>query len=79
MSTSGKDVVKAFVDAFARGDIDTALGHLAPHSLVDEADGLAFSGQYRGPDGFKQLLDTMVRGSRRASTAATTSSATTAW
>lgn len=59
MSTSDKDVVKAFVDAFARGDIDTALGLLAADSLVDEADGLEFSGRYHGPDGFKKLLDTM--------------------
>lgn len=59
MSTSDKDVVKAFVDAFAKGDIDTALGYLAPDSLVDEAEGLAFSGRYHGPDGFKKLLDSM--------------------
>lgn len=59
MSTSDKDVVKAFVDAFARGDIDTALGYLAPDSLVDEADGLEFSGKYHGPDGFQKLLTTM--------------------
>jgi ketosteroid isomerase-like protein len=59
MTTSGKDVVKAFVDAFARGDIDGALGYLAPDSLVDEADGLEFSGRYNGPAGFRKLLDIM--------------------
>ncbi|MFC4948134.1 nuclear transport factor 2 family protein [Pseudonocardia sp. GCM10023141] len=59
MTVSGKDVVREFVDAFARGDIDSALGHLAADSLVDEADGLQFSGRYHGPDGFKKLLDTM--------------------
>ncbi|MGW0085260.1 nuclear transport factor 2 family protein [Streptomyces sp. NPDC003393] len=59
MSESQKAVVRSFVEAFARGDIDAALGHLAEDSLVDEADGLPFSGKYVGPAGFKQLLDTM--------------------
>jgi len=59
MSETDKAVVRSFVEAFARGDIDSALSMLAGDSLVDEADGMPFSGTFTGPDGFKKLLDQM--------------------
>jgi ketosteroid isomerase-like protein len=59
VSDAEKAVVRSFIEAFARGDIDSALGMLDANSLVDEADGMPFSGKYHGPDGFKKLLDQM--------------------
>ena len=66
MTASNKDVVVAFVDAFARGDIDRALSFLAADAVIDEADGLEFSGRYHGPGGFRTLLGLL--GARLAAT-----------
>lgn len=62
MSEADKQVVKQFVDAFIRGDIEFALGCLAEDSIVDEADGMEFSGKFTGPAGFAKLLEKMSAG-----------------
>ncbi|MFD9668573.1 nuclear transport factor 2 family protein [Rhodococcus sp. NPDC059968] len=61
MSDSEKKVVQAFVEAFSRGDIDTALTHLADDGVIDEAEGMNHSGLYKGgPKGFSKLLVLMT-------------------
>jgi ketosteroid isomerase-like protein len=62
MGESEKNVVRSFVEGFARGEVD--FGLLAEDCVVDEAGGLPFSGQYLGRDGFKKLLEAL--GSRLA-------------
>jgi uncharacterized protein len=59
MSDADKKVVEEFVDAFKRGDLPYALGCLADDAVVDEADGMSFSGKFIGPAGFQQLVEKM--------------------
>ncbi|GAY07247.1 nuclear transport factor 2 family protein [Pseudonocardia sp. N23] len=62
MSDADKQVVKEFVDAFIRGDLDDALSRLADDAIVDEADGMDFSGRFTGPAGFAKLIEKMSAG-----------------
>lgn len=62
MSDADKQVVKGFVDAFIRGDLEDALSRLADDAIVDEADGMDFSGKFTGPAGFVKLIEKMTAG-----------------
>jgi hypothetical protein len=53
------EVVRTFLNAFAAGDVPTALSCFSDETVVDEAQGLPFSGTFTGPDGFLELLGKM--------------------
>jgi ketosteroid isomerase-like protein len=59
MTSEAATVVSTFLNAFAAGDIPGALACFSADTVVDEAQGLPFSGTYTGPDGFKTLLGSM--------------------
>ena len=44
------DAVHGVYDAFAKGDIPTALGFLAPDIEWTEAEGFPYGGTYKGPN-----------------------------
>lgn len=57
--TANATVVRTFLQAFAAGDVASALSCFAEDCVVDEAHGLPFSGRYVGTDGFLELLGKM--------------------
>ncbi|HEY1974101.1 MAG TPA: nuclear transport factor 2 family protein [Pseudonocardia sp.] len=59
MSSPNATVVQKFLDAFAGGDVTTALSCFAEDCVVDEAHGLPFSGRYVGRAGFLDILGRM--------------------
>src|SRR6476660_9921632 len=60
VSTENVEVVRRFEDAFARGDIEGVLATLADDVVVHECDSVPYPGDYRGKDGFTQLLQDFV-------------------
>jgi len=48
------EVVKQYLAAAHSGDLEGAIGHLHPRSVIEEAGGTPFAGTYLGPDGFRE-------------------------
>lgn len=48
---SSSDLIRNLYAAFARGDIPTVLGFLAPDAAWTESEGGPYAGTYHGPDG----------------------------
>lgn len=61
MSSANLVVAQQFVDAFEREDRAAVAGLLHPDLVVHEADNLPYPGDYRGLDGFAELLKTLLR------------------
>jgi hypothetical protein len=59
MSSEAAEVVDRFLGAFAAGDVETALSCFSDETVVEEAQGLPFSGTFVGPGGFMELLGKM--------------------
>jgi ketosteroid isomerase-like protein len=53
-------VMERFVSAFESGDLPGACALLHPEAVIREADGLPYSGEYTGPDGFAALVGAMA-------------------
>jgi uncharacterized protein len=51
--------VRRFMNAVGTGQLDEARGLLSEDAVIDEAGGMPFSGVYRGPQGFVDLLTRM--------------------
>src|SRR5262245_46256752 len=66
MSGAKLRVVEAFLGAFVKGDLDTALALFDASTIVEQAGGMPFSGTYVGPDGFRQVLRTSSKQYRMA-------------
>lgn len=49
--SASTDLIRNLYAAFARGDIPTVLGALAPDAAWTESEGGPYGGTYRGPDG----------------------------
>ncbi len=60
MSQSKKEIVQAMFDAMAVGDFERMKNYLHPDVIVNEAECLPYSGIYRGPDAYIQLVHTVV-------------------
>lgn len=56
MSQDNVRIVQSFYEAGARGDVPAMLALLAPDFVAYESDSLPFAGEYRGTEGFVQLL-----------------------
>lgn len=54
-------IVKALYRLCGRGDWAAAGQYLAPDLVIREADTLPFAGEYRGLEGMRQLLATVVQ------------------
>lgn len=50
------DAIKAYWDAFARGDIDEATSVVADDGEIVVPETMPWGGTYRGPDGFKDMI-----------------------
>lgn len=51
-----RDVVQAFYDAAASGDMQTFLGLLADDAVISEPAFLPYGGTYSGPDGMQTMF-----------------------
>lgn len=60
VSTENVEVVRRFEDAFARGEVESVLATLADDVVVHECDSVPYPGDYRGKDGFTQLLQDFI-------------------
>lgn len=56
MSQDNVRIVQGLYEAGARGDLPAMLARLARDFVAYESDALPFRGEYRGPEGFTQLL-----------------------
>jgi ketosteroid isomerase-like protein len=50
------DTVKSGWDAFAEGDLDTAVATTSDSAKIVIPDSLPWGGTYTGPDGFKEMI-----------------------
>ncbi|MBI5062591.1 MAG: nuclear transport factor 2 family protein [Desulfatitalea sp.] len=60
MGQSNKEKVLAMFAALAAGDMETMKSYLHPDVIVEEAECLPYSGVYRGPDGYLELVGKVV-------------------
>jgi len=60
MSQSKVEIVQDMYAALAAGELDRMKGYLHPDVFVTEADCLPYSGIWRGPDGYLELVNTVV-------------------
>ena len=60
MSQSKVEIVQDMYAALAGGELDRMKGYLHPDVFVTEADCLPYSGIWRGPDGYIDLVNTVV-------------------
>ena len=60
MSQSNKEKVQAMFDAMAAGDLELMKSYLHPEVIVNEAECLPYSGIYRGPDAYIELVHKVV-------------------
>lgn len=54
--TQGTETVRSFIESIKAGDHAGALEHLTPGIVVSQPPGLPWSGEFRGTDGFQELL-----------------------
>ena len=54
------DAVKSGWDAFAEGDLDTAVATTSDSAEIVVPETLPWGGTYRGPDGFKEMIGKFV-------------------
>ena len=57
---ASKEIVQAMFDIMAGGDIEQMKSFLHPDVIVTEAESLPYSGTYRGPDAYVQLVHTVM-------------------
>ena len=50
------DTVRSGWDAFAQGDLDTAVATTSEQAKIVIPDSLPWGGTYTGPDGFKEMI-----------------------
>lgn len=50
------EVIREFYDAFARGDVAAVLARMAPEIERTQAEGLPYTGPYKGPDSMLHRL-----------------------
>lgn len=62
MADGPAGVMDQFIAAFEKGDLDAVCALIHPDAVVREAAGLPYSGEYRGPDGFRTLVGAMFGG-----------------
>jgi ketosteroid isomerase-like protein len=55
-------IVKELFDAEMAGDVARMLEALDSSVVINEAKGLPFSGEWRGHEGFRALMDMILRG-----------------
>ncbi|HEY1968988.1 MAG TPA: nuclear transport factor 2 family protein [Pseudonocardia sp.] len=60
MDTSGTAIASKLLDSFIAGDLAAALSTIHPDCVVHESPALPYPGDWHGPDGFNQLVSTMV-------------------
>ena len=60
MSSEAATVANKFLNAFAVGDVQTALSYFSDTTIVDEARGLPFSGTFVGPNGFMEVMEAIT-------------------
>lgn len=59
--SSAVALVETFLEHLRQGPIDRAIEMLAPDFVVDEARSLSFGGSRVGPDGFRSMLEDLLR------------------
>lgn len=60
MAQDNVDVIQSAWDAFGRGDIDKATSVADPSAEFVAPDSLPWGGTYHGPEGFRELLASIV-------------------
>lgn len=57
MSSQDADVVRSYLDALNRGDVNAAFGHLHPAIEFHEPDSVPYGGVHRGLQGMQRFLE----------------------
>ena len=59
MSEAAVAAARNLVDSFKSGDLDAAFANVHPEGVIHEADELWYAGDFVGPDGFREIIETM--------------------